>query len=487
MTSVVRRAPQFTKNAAKRIAAEVYGLSLTAVSLPSERDQNFLLRSPPSPSGRGSERSGEHFVMKIANAEETYEILDLQNQVIQFLADRGIELEFPHVVRTKMGKEIATVKSENADEHFVRLFTWLDGVCLAKVKPHGRELLSSLGRALAQMDAVLAEFSHPTAHRSFHWDLRNAAMARSHVELLPDSRRPIVERFFADWEKIHWNSLRFSVVHNDANDYNVLVSPPGTPKRQIIAILDYGDMVYTATICELAIALAYVMLDKPDPIGAAAQVVTAYNETYPLTEPEIDVLYTLAMTRLCCSVCFAAKQSRAAPNNKYLNISNAPVWALLEKLATIPFDWPRQVFRYACGLPLSKEQSSLPRRKQEELLVSRKKHLGLSLSLSYCSPLHIVCGSRQYLYDADGRRYLDCVNNVAHVGHSHPYVVRAASEQMAILNTNTRYLHQHLIEYSERLTAMLPDPLSVVYLVCSGSEANELALRLARTHTGGTK
>ncbi len=83
-----------------------------------------------------------------------------------------------------------------------------------------------------------------------------------------------------------------------------------------------------------------------------------------------------------------------------------------------------------------------------------------------------------------GAPYLDCVNNVAHVGHCHPRVVRAAAEQMARLNTNTRYLDRNLVEYIERLAATLPEPLSVVYLVCSGSEANELALRLARAHTG---
>src|SRR4030095_10832927 len=109
------------------------------------------------------------------------------------------------------------------------------------------------------------------------------------------------------------------------------------------------------------------------------------------------------------------------------------------------------------------------------------------LSVSYESPLHIVCGSRQNLFDAGGRRYLDCVNNVAHVGHSPPRVVRAGTEQMAILNTNTRYLHEYLVEYTERLIAKLPDPLRVVYLVNSGSEANELALRLARAHTNRTE
>src|SRR5262249_45782406 len=120
----------------------------------------------------------------------------------------------------------------------------------------------------------------------------------------------------------------------------------------------------------------------------------------------------------------------------------------------------------------------------ESLLARRHQITGPSLSISYESPLHIVSGSRQFLFDASGRRYLDCVNNVAHVGHSHPYVVRAASEQMARLNTNTRYLNELLIEYSERLTAALPEDLRVVFLVNSGSEANELALRLARAYTG---
>ena len=89
----------------------------------------------------------------------------------------------------------------------------------------------------------------------------------------------------------------------------------------------------------------------------------------------------------------------------------------------------------------------------------------------------------QYLYDDEGRRYLDAYNNVAHVGHCHPRVVAAGIEQMRLLNTNTRYLHDLIVRYAERLTAMLPDPLKVCYFVNSGSEANELALRLARAHT----
>ncbi len=123
--------------------------------------------------------------------------------------------------------------------------------------------------------------------------------------------------------------------------------------------------------------------------------------------------------------------------------------------------------------------------KTSEILETRRKHFGDSLSIAYRVPLNIVRGSMQYLYDDAGREYLDCVNNVCHVGHCHPKVVQAAQDQIATLNTNTRYLHHKRVEYLQRLTALFPDPLSVCYLVCSGSEANDLALRMARAHTGG--
>jgi 4-aminobutyrate aminotransferase-like enzyme len=123
-------------------------------------------------------------------------------------------------------------------------------------------------------------------------------------------------------------------------------------------------------------------------------------------------------------------------------------------------------------------------RVSESLADRRRRRLGPSLSLSYRVPLHIVRGQGAYLYDADGRAYLDCVNNVAHVGHAHPRVVEAASRQMALLNTNTRYLHEAVLDYADRLVGTLPAGLEVAWFVNSGSEANELALRLARAASG---
>jgi 4-aminobutyrate aminotransferase-like enzyme/Ser/Thr protein kinase RdoA (MazF antagonist) len=473
MTSALNKAPRLKPDDATRVASELYGLTATAQPLTSERDQNFILR----------DSAGKRFVLKIANSQESLDFLDLQNRLIEFLGRCNLETEVSRVIATKAEEEIGTIEGGNGIKHFVRLLTWLEGACIAKIQSPGPGLLRSLGRALAEIDAALAGFHHPAAHRSFYWDLRHADMALEHLNLLPADGQRIVESFFTEWRRIDWNQLRFSVIQNDASDYNILVRPAAPTQQRVTAIVDYGDVVHTATVCELAVALAYVVLDKSDPIGSAAHVVAGYHEVYPLTEPEVDALYTLAMTRLCCSVCYAEHQKLQAPDNEYLNISNAPAWALLTKLSSRSSEWPRQMFRYACGLPVMKELPPHRRRSCDDLLDSRRRHLGPSLSLSYQSPLHIVCGSRQYLYDSEGRRYLDCVNNVAHVGHSHPRVVRAASEQMGVLNTNSRYLHENLVEYIERLTATLPEALSVVYLVCSGSEANELALRLARAHT----
>ena len=120
----------------------------------------------------------------------------------------------------------------------------------------------------------------------------------------------------------------------------------------------------------------------------------------------------------------------------------------------------------------------------DDLLARRRARLGRSLSLSYREPLTIVRGEGAHVYDADGRAYLDLVNNVAHVGHAHPRVVEAAARQKAVLETNTRYLHPTILEYADRLAATLPPHLEVIHLVNSGSEANELALRMARAATG---
>ena len=133
---------------------------------------------------------------------------------------------------------------------------------------------------------------------------------------------------------------------------------------------------------------------------------------------------------------------------------------------------------------LKKHDGGIRMKNMDELLEARNLHISKALSLAHGKPLHIVKGEMQYLHSADGIRYLDLVNNVSHVGHCHPHVVKEGQIQMGILNTNSRYVYSGLTDYISRIASTLPEILSVGFLVNSGSEANELAVRLARAHTG---
>jgi 4-aminobutyrate aminotransferase-like enzyme len=201
------------------------------------------------------------------------------------------------------------------------------------------------------------------------------------------------------------------------------------------------------------------------------------------------VFFTLMATRLAVSVINSAHRKSLIPEDPYVTVTEAPAWAALERLARIPVRQANDrllaastssgnVRSSVCSTPTE----SLP--SLEQSLSTRRKLFSSNLSLSYDRPLKIVRGWMQYLYDDTGRAFLDVYNNVPLVGHSHPRVVQAVQKQVALLNTNTRYLHDNILRYAQRLTALLPAPLRVCFFVNSGSEANELALRLARTHTG---
>jgi 4-aminobutyrate aminotransferase-like enzyme len=555
---------------------------------------------------------------------------------------------------------------------------------------------------------------------------RAATAARRRLDRIADpARRALVERLLDQSEHELAplrGALRNSLVHGDANDYNVLVSPPTlrqaqgrlSPERTVVGLIDFGDAAWSYAVADPAIAAAYALLDRSDPIGVMADVAAGFHEAYPLTEDELAAFFPLVVLRLCLSVAMSADRKRDEPDAAYLSVSEAAAWAALERLDALTPRWALMRLRDACDFdpyPASREvaawleshrdeiapvvapdpstspvvvfdfsvgstewepdvlvapmlaSDTIERRMQaaeaevgigryneprlvytgdqflsnedgalrtihlgmdffqpagapvfapldgtihsianndlpldygptlllehrpeggppfftlyghldrasldgravgdpvrkgerigalggpgenggwaphlhfqlitdlfgrtgdfpgvapasqravwtrlcpdpnliaripaehfpprerspDEILDVRERHLGPSLSVSYDRPLEIVRGVGATLYDEVGRPYLDCVNNVCHVGHAHPRVVAAARRQMATLNTNTRYLHPLLVDYAERLASLFPDPLSVCFFVNSGSEANDLALRMARAHTG---
>jgi Ser/Thr protein kinase RdoA (MazF antagonist) len=288
---------------AEAISRDIFGIRARASTLPSERDQNFLL----------TDSADRKFVLKIANASEERAFLEAQNSVLKHLTKRVSFCQ--SLVPSVSGEEIVNVQG-----HLVRLLDYIPGVPLADVRPHSTELLRDLGRKLGQLSKALADFDHPAAHRDFHWDLANGnRVIDDFGPLITNAAlRELVFKCRIDCEL----DLRKSVIHGDANDYNVLVDPE---LNVVTGLLDLGDMVYSYTVGELAIAIAYIVLDKSNPRAAAGEVVDGYAGEFALFDDELQALWPLVLLRLGMSVCMAAYQQKQWPDNEYLGISQRAI------------------------------------------------------------------------------------------------------------------------------------------------------------------
>jgi len=684
------------------LALEHYGLSVTAVPLPGELDLNFRVNAA----------DGRSWCFKVANAQEVRENIELQHAAMDHLEGGGFGLEVSRVVRSNKGEDILVLSGPQGEPRLARLLTWVDGRVFADAKPYSPDLMFRFGELCGKLSRALAGFDHPAAHRFIKWDPQTTGWIAPHLEHFTGERRALADYFFELFNEVTpvFPQLRKSINYNDANDYNVLISHDAAAPV-VPGVIDFGDLVYTHTVNELAIGLAYALMHKPDPLDAAIQVVRGYHSVFPLREDELSVLFPLIGARLLISVTCSELNRAEHPDNIYLQVSDRPAWALLSALKEIDSHFAHACFRHACGMEpspsgqafhdwlndykpvmpiafqgeaqwldlgigsqdlgtmasitdshalvntveqLRKQSSSgmvlgrydearplystdnylvrgndgprwrtihigldffceagatvrasfdgvvhsiadnagernygptvilrheqsnglvfyslyghlsrtspeglnagspvkagsvigavgaydengnwpphlhfqvmldmlgnasdfpgvcipdlapvwksicpdpwkvltgeacpaVPSMSKTDIVSYRRQHLGKNLSISYKDPIIMLRGDRQYMIDHQGRRYLDTVNNVAHVGHEHPRVVRAGQRQMAVLNTNTRYLHENIVTFTEELLSTVPAPLDVVFLVNSGSEANELAIRLARNWTG---
>jgi Ser/Thr protein kinase RdoA (MazF antagonist) len=308
--------PCFDVESAEATAEELIGVRASARALPSERDQNFLLTNS----------SGEKFVLKIANALETPAFVEAQNSVLKHLAKRVSFCQC--LLPTSSGEETAMIRSTTGTSHLVRLVQYIPGVPLAEIKPQSPGLLHDIGRKLGQLDRALTDFDHPAVHRDFHWDLSNGnRIIDDFGNLISDTNlRELVFKCRTNLD----TDLRRSVIHGDANDYNVLVDPD---RMTVAGLIDFGDMVYSYTVGNLAVAIAYVVLDKPDSVAAATEVINGYTSEFPLLEDELEALWPLVLLRLGMSVCLGAYQQQQRPDNEYLHISQQSIKANLPRLA----------------------------------------------------------------------------------------------------------------------------------------------------------
>jgi 4-aminobutyrate aminotransferase-like enzyme/Ser/Thr protein kinase RdoA (MazF antagonist) len=456
----------FSEATIQDLVKEHYGLNVTVKALNGYDELNFLL----------SNEKNEKYILKVSNESHPFPFLEAQLKIIQHLTKSTISDCFQHFSINKQGEELTKIVSDSKT-YYLRILNFLEGTFWVEKEDKTSELHSNLGAFLGTMDHALQDFSHPAMHRNYIWDISRASEANDNLKhILNHERRRIAGYFLLQFDtevapQIH--RLRHAYIHNDANDYNVLVQG-----NRVSGLIDFGDMVYTALINNLAIACTYAMLDEEDPLTVAATIVEGYHKSYALTEQELDLLYYLIAARLCISVTQSAYNASLDSNNEHHFITEKPAWDLLYKLIEMNPIKAQDAFRKACGFTgvINDDDYS-------DLLEIRQKKIGRNLSIGYKDKLKIVKGALQYLYDDKGRTFVDCVNNPSHVGHCHPVVVRKMQKQIATLNTNTRYLNDAITEYAEKLTATLPEKLSVCYFVNSGSEANDLAIRMSRHFT----
>lgn len=689
---------------ASKLVFDHFGIPSETTSLPGDVDANFHVMAT----------SGKAYVLKISEAVPDTGYLDFQTALLKHLEKKSLPTTLPETIATSEGTYIKTVSLEGKVLH-LRMLSWLPGRLWARINPKTTALRTGLGIQAGAITKALKDFDHNNAHRTLDWDLANTAWTPEHVNRFSSEEQQLISHFQAQFNSLQstFNALPKSVVHNDINDYNILVSS-NLKDPAVTGIIDFGDAVYTQTVNDAAITICYAIMDQPDPLAAAAEVLKGYHSQYPFSEKELELLYVLIGMRLVTSVTKSSLRKAEDPTNKYHVISEKPAWKLLQKWAKVHHNFAYYYFRNACGytahpseeafktwaathsislktvfpnqiidsvtvldmsvgstllgnlseysdpevsafkldqfckanpgtilangyletrpfyttdafksegnngpqyrtvhigtdfwlpaqspvhapfdgivkvvhhndydkdygpmlilehrfdegifyslyghltrstldrltvgdtvkqgaqiasigahfengnwaphlhfqlifdllgnnenfngvaLPseiaiwkslcpdpdlifketLSPSEATLS---DADIIAFRKEHLGKSLSLSYSKPLHIVRGEGAYLIDSDGKKYLDTANNVNHVGHQHPKVVAAGQRQMAVLNTNTRYLHKEIVAYAKALLKKLPKELSVLHFVNSGSEANELALRMARSITG---
>ncbi|MFS8046654.1 aminotransferase class III-fold pyridoxal phosphate-dependent enzyme [Rhizobium sp. BR 314] len=679
-----------------------YDVSGKITALPGEHDLNYCVEA----------EDGSRFLLKL-HAPGDADDLEMQIAVLDHLARIAPQLPISRALADRNGA--TAIAAELRGKRTARLLTWLNGSVWSKSTARGMQSVVTLGQLLGEMDRSLEDFSHPGAKRTYAWDIGRADMHLENLAFITDAEKretvtTILERFVGEILPRLQQCPR-QVIHNDANDYNVLLGETGA----VSGLLDFGDMVETWRVIEIAVAGAYALIGTADPVETIGRLAGAYHAVNPINEIEAELIFDLTCTRYAVSMCMAAKQIRENPENTYLLVSQEDVWRELQRLLqenrslaiarirdACGFDpvphsprierWLERnahdfagVFRpsvakpevlaldftvsgpdadswalldaagaarlieerveqagadFAIGLygedrniyksdayrtptagqrrsihlgvdlfgeaqepvrapfagtvafihddavafgfgptvllehrtddgdvfwslyghlsresvaklsvgqiitkgeafctlgeasengnwsphlhfqivtdhlglgaqmhgvgvrdqwqvwraispdpsvvfGFSKPASVVVARDKDFLVRERYRRIGRSLSIAYsATPLKIVGGEGAYLIDEEGTRWLDMVNNVCHVGHCHPRVVKAAQAQIGKLNTNSRYLHDSLVEYSRRLASLFPDPLNVCFFVNSGSEANDLAIRLARAYTG---
>ncbi|MFJ7212944.1 aminotransferase class III-fold pyridoxal phosphate-dependent enzyme [Amycolatopsis sp. NPDC098790] len=453
MTTFTEPAPAFSAERLRAALREHWQLTDTVLKpLDSERDLNVLV--------------DDRFVLKISNPAERADVVDMEVRALSHVrtADPGLAVPEP------VG-EIATLPDDTGRTCLARLSTLLPGRPL-EGSPIDVGMAARVGSVAARVSTALQGFFHPAAGRELLWDVRRMPEV---VAAAGIGRAALVERVTPALATTA--TLPSGLQHADVTLTNVLAEGDA-----VTGVIDFGDMHHTAAVTDLAVTLTSVLRRAEDVWRTTEAVLRGYQRYRPLSAAEVAVLGELVIARLLTTLAVSATRRPAHQDNeRYITQYDATSERVLGLLGALaPDELGDRLARLAGTRDLA---AAVP---AHELPSRRAAAMGGKLSpLFYRRPLELVRGEGPWLYARDGVRYLDAYNNVAVIGHAHPAVTRAVERQLAELNTHSRYLHGGIAGLAERILATMPPGLDTCLFTTSGTEANELAWRLATEYTGG--
>ena len=457
MDSVLSGAtPQVSPQDAVAIGASLFGVEAdSARDLGSERDRTFLL--------------GDAWILKVSNAAEDPEVLDMEAAAALHIAAVDPELSVALPKRTLGGE----LRGEWG-AHWARLYDVLPGNSRIDAATLPDAALTAWGETAARLGIALRGFTHPRAQRVLAWDVQHALAARDMLDAIRDEHaRALVARTLDEFERRAtpvWPRLRAQALHTDLTVDNTLTDERGL----ITGIIDFGDMSHTALVADLASVLDSLGDGRDDRFRMARLVLDGYQRRVPLEDEELAVLGIAWAARAAVTIAISSwRVAQGLEEQAFAERYNASSLRTLEAFEAVGHD---DVAR-RLGAPMTRADASLEER--------RARVLGPATDpLFYDEPIAVAHAEGVWITDTAGRRYLDAYNNVPCVGHAHPRVTATIARQARVINTHTRYLHPTAIALAERLTATCPPELDTVIFVNSGSEANDVAWRIATAVTG---
>ena len=471
--------PPVNESDAGRLARDLYGIEAQAELLPGERDRNFRLRTS----------DGRDYVLKIIDPASDEVIQDCQTQVLRHLAEQAPTLPVPRIVQALDGRAVTRGLIAGI-AYDCRMVPFMPGVLAAQRRLEARSL-EVIGRTLAMLDRALAGFFHPALAQRIVWDVRQAPALLKYIDYLDSNADRKLARLALNGLSARLGAvraLRSQAVHGDCHPRNLLLDATG---EQCVGILDFGDMIHAPLVFEPAVAMAEFLAEGVADSARIPELLAGYTTLQRLPGAAVELIYEIVTARLATNLLIHGWRSRHDPAGaREVADSVARATESLELLASrgralCSAEWHRAAGTSASTPAITLGMSSPESAGTDaELLERRQRLMGANAELFYERPLHLVRGAGVWVYTAAGERFLDVYNNVPHVGHAHPHVVRAIHAQASRIASNTRYLDRTVLNYAERLTATLPEGLDCCLFVNSGSEANDIAWRIACASSG---